>query len=196
MENCLITKLKGAVDNSALTKFGEAKVVVNFPSDYTLEKRTFQVSVDKQETARIEGNGYFTNSNGDNLGQSITLQAGMNTFYVSTGNYYLFVGGKYTFGTFKSAFIKDVEAVLADANDFSYTTKNLDLLNIVLVGTMKFNAIPSYFAPIAKFSDIRGSIDNWASMEPSSIMSVGIIGMTGNIANLLKVDNAWQQFSF
>lgn len=72
MGNCLVTSLKAVVNNDNLDFLGHAKVNINAPSGSRVE---FAVKYSEDATLKIIGSGYFTNIDGDNLGDTFICNA-------------------------------------------------------------------------------------------------------------------------
>lgn len=93
MGNCLVTKLKESV-NGDLSVFDAVKCYLNSDSVVTVSG----VFIDGNIPAVIDGNGYFTNANGDNLGKEIILTNPSiyegASFKLSAGNYKVYIKEK------------------------------------------------------------------------------------------------------
>lgn len=76
MADCLVTKLKGTVQNSDLPVFGEFDIVLGSNGGLT------EISIYPLERVEITGNGYFTDSTGtQNYGKVLTNIVG-GSFYI------------------------------------------------------------------------------------------------------------------
>lgn len=83
MKNCLLTQLKGVVNNDSLVKLDEMKIFVDANSGVT-DSRKITVNNVNNVTFRIVGDGYFTDSTfTQNNGKTKTIASGDSTFYVS-----------------------------------------------------------------------------------------------------------------
>lgn len=92
--DCLVTKLKGTVNNNSLRKMNEIRIQFLFPDatqNYALgDVATFGLSVG-DEIARIAGNGSFI-VNGVSVGKSLTWTSGKYTNVMVSGDTeYLFI---------------------------------------------------------------------------------------------------------
>jgi hypothetical protein len=90
---CLLTTLKGVADDTSLLKLDEFAVDVD--TDVVASFDAYYDTTGKSSTARIEGDGYFTDSTGTgNLGKSITITDSIGSKYISPGKYKIVFDGK------------------------------------------------------------------------------------------------------
>ena len=91
MENCLVTKLVGVVDNDSLVKNGEICVSLNGPIN-----TSFGIDAPASCPARISGDGYFSDSTySQNLGKTATIAPNTNYYVVATGACKVFIKDDY-----------------------------------------------------------------------------------------------------
>lgn len=92
--DCLVTKLKGTVNDENIAKLGE--YVVHISAGSIVEFKVY--SVLNPVNLRIVGNGYFTNNDGSqNLGKNKTIEVSQNiVLYLSTGVYDIRISDKYS----------------------------------------------------------------------------------------------------
>lgn len=98
MGNCLVTKLKGTVDNNNLSKLGEIKIHFNQVATPTVDTNGIKLSSTYQALSLRLNNGYFTNSTfTQNLGNTALIPAWTTNkiIYVANVDCNLFISGKY-----------------------------------------------------------------------------------------------------
>ena len=91
--DCLITKLPGEVSDGTLSKFDEISFNVHLVnSDSTNDRKLVAKCLGIAYTARIVGNGHFTDStNTSDLGKTATIGTANTTLYLSDGDYILYI---------------------------------------------------------------------------------------------------------
>lgn len=97
MNKCLITKLKGVVDNNTLPRLGCVAVSfkqIDNPTEFT---QGLGVSFKEAATAKIVGNAYFTDKTlTENKGTELSFEAGENcSVFVSNGDCVVYFTNKY-----------------------------------------------------------------------------------------------------
>jgi hypothetical protein len=119
MGNCLVTKLKGVVDNDSLLKMGEMEF--DF-ADKGTQGGSDVIAIATNipgSTFRIVGNGYFTDETGvPDYGKTITTQDGIARFK-STGGGKIIIPHKYDNNLF---------AIVYPVNSFGIVTGDIDEL--------------------------------------------------------------------
>lgn len=96
--DCLVTKLKGIVNDDSLYGLGEIRISKSYADEFTQIGQSFRIAFIKDATIRIIGDGYFTDSTGSsNNGKTIecTANTAVN-FYVSNGNFEIALSDKYS----------------------------------------------------------------------------------------------------
>lgn len=84
MGNCLVTKLKASVSDSFLPILGYQSIKINVDTPKTVMGNNDSLCIYYENGGKpilISGNGYFTNGNGDNLGQTLSHSLGNNSGY-------------------------------------------------------------------------------------------------------------------
>lgn len=97
MSNTLITKLSSSVSASGLSRLGELRFHSR-TSDKPVKIYVQRISASVAGKIRIEGNAHFTNAAlTEDYGQEINLDTSTTsqTFYITAGDYYLFIPQKY-----------------------------------------------------------------------------------------------------
>lgn len=116
----LITKLPESVTDGTLSKLGEIAIKFNIPQDTAIADRKIVIGHNNgTATLRIVGSGNFVNSSDVSLGKEITTSLGLNTIYLSTGNFIVFVGDKYKLELLNLA---DVPSGYEFVSDMKYTS--------------------------------------------------------------------------
>ena len=133
MNKCLVTKLKGSSNNTALLKIGEMRIkLAKSPS--TTSGKCFTLTFKEKVTINILGEGYFTDSSySENKGN--TLVCNKNTqvnVYVSNHDMEISIPNKYALISFFSndnadAFSNDANVKVVDAGQIDDGWMGLDI---------------------------------------------------------------------
>lgn len=136
MEKCLITKLKGSVDNNSLLKLGEMRIKVSEDTSNTPSRHKIVLTFYEDAVLSIIGNGYFTNDSlSANNGKSISVKAYVQTeLYVSNGNFEISIPNKYALTYFRIY----ASNISVDIEDLKYST---ELTSIILSETPSYGDI-------------------------------------------------------
>ena len=137
MGKCLVTKLKGAVDNQNLLRIGEMRIKFNKVSNPTDTTQCIIFKVSRDTKIEIIGDGYFTDSSlAQNNGKNLTIRANVSTeVYVSNNDIEFSIPDKYAIA---NIFVKeqyrgnasfDIEGL-----KFSTSLTNLYLTNMPAYG--------------------------------------------------------------
>ena len=162
---CLVTKLKGTVNNNTLTKVGELRIKFSKVQTASASTQYLNISVKSNQTISIVGEGYFTDSAlSQNKGKTISISGANNTVYVSNTGCEVSVPDKYN--------ITDLSFGNNDARIFN---KELDL------NDLSYSPLNSLYLP---YSNLTGSLDGLRNI--TSILSLNIIGAndTGDLDSL------------
>lgn len=185
---CFVTKLPVSVDNDSLDFFGYIRVDVNTTVNTKVNINSGVTPLD----AFIVGDGYFTNSNGDNLGKKCTQSS--NAAMMSKGTYKLYVSKKTTFtwdlctdkGDSTSVEARQLNGALAFPN-FNASVRKLtgDLADI----TIPFQNVQIELAYNSLF---KGTIEDIVRIFPNakSIVLEGDQQLTGDLSCLLNADQS------
>lgn len=132
--NCLVTTLKGAVQNDELLKLGEMEFTVNISNNPTTTTQVFSVT-GTCEYLKIIGDGYFISSNpgtdhwsdGTNsVGKQVTpSNYGSNSYFLSNGNYKVVLMSKYT-SSFRA--LETGTCVSYSIGDMSYKNTTVNII--------------------------------------------------------------------
>lgn len=184
--NCLVTKLKGAVNDSSLLKMGELRLTKRAAPEWDYPSQYYRFRFSKEETLTIIGDGYFTDKNGtENKGTSLKINSNTETdVYVSNSNLEISVPDKYSlmnlylfseeFPTPKYNYTKDIVGGLGA---LSYC-KSLLILQI-------------------SYTSVKGDLSELRGLENLGMLLVSKTETTGNLSDLnelplnrLYVDNS------
>lgn len=172
MGKCLITKLNGTVDNASLPYLGEIRIQVQSVDKPTADTQVIGIHLDKAAKAKIVGDGYFTNSTlSSNDGKTKELVAGVNDLYVSNGNFYVCILGKYDLTTIRFH-RRDVS---------SYNSKrglNIEELNY----SKRLQAIELMFSP-----NVIGNVSALADLTELTKIQLSGTKVTGDVVSFKKL---------
>lgn len=114
---CLVTKLKGTVNDDSLRKLDE--LVIHIDSASSVNRILIAHKENNNFNLRIVGNGYFTDEAGEaNLGKGISTEkgAGNKSVYLSQGTYDVFLSDKYKITVFNNLGASSSRVNLDDLN--------------------------------------------------------------------------------
>ena len=173
MEECLITKLNGSVQNDSLLRIGEFCIKVSKVESPTADSQRFVVNNSKDAQLRIIGDGYFTNETlSENKGKALDITANTETtVYFSNGDYEVVVSEKYSLkqvGTYTTASWKVYKGKLSF---------DIDLL--------KYSPYISFLA--LNDSKVTGDISVFGKLPGLTHLSIANTQVTGDIAVLGKL---------
>ena len=145
--NCLITRLKGVIDDDSFYKLGELRLSKSQADEFTQIGQSFRIAFVKNATVSIIGDGYFTDTTGSqNKGKIVNCLA--NTPYnlfISNGDYEISFSDKYSIGnfTFKQAdettgtyLYNNTKNIIGDLSSLKYSN-NMSSLDLGLVFNIK-----------------------------------------------------------
>ncbi len=100
--DCLVTKLKGTVDDTSLLKMGEMRLKKSMVSSWNDKVQSFVIAFNEPVTLSIIGDGYFTDKEGTaNKGKDLSISAGSSvSVYVSNGDFEISIPNKYAISRF------------------------------------------------------------------------------------------------
>ena len=180
MGNCLVTKLKGTVQNSNLFRGGEMRICVHRIDNPSSETQRINLNFTEDVKLEIIGNGYFTNNTlVSNLGKSLIAKANVETLvYVSNGDFEIAILNKYALtkistSTNKKTAIKDI-ADLKYSSGLNYLSTN-SVENVGYFSDIKSLTNLGYLA--TSNANING---NLSDLKPLTNLGYLIIGNTSN----------------
>lgn len=124
MSKCLVTKLKGVVDDDSFKRYGEVRVSYTEVDTPTAASQGISLQFSKTVTLEIVGDGYFTDKYlQQNLGKTLAVAADTDTdIYSSNGNYQISISDKYAitrFRTFPVEYQSEATAEIQSNKTFS-----------------------------------------------------------------------------
>lgn len=169
MGNCLVTKLKGTVQNSDLLRVGELRICVHKTDNPNSETQRINLNFTEDVKLEIIGDGYFTdNTLVSNLGKSLTAKANVETLvYVSNGDFEIAILNKYALTKINTRSNKKI--AIKDIADLKYSSS----LNHLAINSVE---------NIGYFSDIK-------SLTTLSYLSVSNANINGNLSDLESLTN-------
>lgn len=183
MEKCLVTRLKGTVDNDALPVFGALNFKVS-AGDNVAEIIMIGVA---GAAVKTSGGCYLTNQEGtQNLGNTATAS---NTYYLYVkGNGYVSVSNKYSLGYF-SCISTDVSV---DVNDFAHNggefltaSSNITKEGCDIYGDITDIVLNWENLQLANCANLSGSIKKTIDVNGNNLLSLHSYGTQ------IELDLAW-----
>lgn len=194
MGNCLVTKLKGTVQNSNLLRVGEIRICVHKIDNPNGETQRINLNFTEDVKLEIIGDGYFTNATlVSNLGKSLTAKAKTESLvYVSNGDFEIAILNKYALTkintrTSKKTAIKDI-IDLKYSSSLSYLATN-SVENIGYLSDIKSLTTLTYLA--VSNANINGNLSDLESLTNLSYLIIGNTSnkLTGNVSSLKAMTN-------
>lgn len=189
MGNCLVTKLKGTVQNSNLLRVGEMRLCVHRIDNPNGETQRINLNFTEDVKLEIIGDGYFTNATlVSNLGKSLTAKANTESLvYVSNGDFEIAILNKYALTkintrTNKKTAIKDI----ADLK-YSSSLNHLAINSVENVGYFSdIKPLTSLYYLSVSNANIKGSLSDLESLTNLGYIIVGDTSnkLTGNVSSL------------
>lgn len=169
MGNCLVTKLKGTVQNSDLLRVGELRICVHKIDNPSSETQRINLNFTEDVKLEIIGDGYFTDKTlVSNLGKSLTAKANTESLvYVSNGDFEIAILNKYTLTKINTRTNK--KAAIKDIADFKYSSS----LNHLAINSVE---------NIGYFSDIK-------SLTTLGYLAISNANINGNLSDLKSLTN-------
>lgn len=159
--DCLVTKLKGVVNDDTLVKMNELRIKKLAASSWDKLKDSFVIrSKGVANTLSIIGNGYFTDENGTaNTGKTKNLNVGeIVTVYVSNGTYEISIANKYA----------------------------IDVLALNPNLSIQYSGLPAHY----EFGDLS-AIGYCNDMFVLMLSYVGVKGDIANLKNMTKLQQVY-----
>ena len=183
--NCLVTKLKGTVDNKNLPKLGE---FIIHTTQRTITNPSLQQGLGigckagEQVAVRILGNGYLADTveglEGSTLKEYIVTSPGKKLFFTN-GNYDIYIGNKYN-------------CPIISTNDTENNYKPIFQLNLDELAYSPLTILSAYF------TDTYGSIDSFKNITTLERIELTLADheASGNIESLLGSKDVLQKMVF
>ena len=189
MGNCLVTKLKGTVQNSNLLRVGEMRLCVNRIDNPSSETQRINLNFTEDVKLEIIGDGYFTNNTlVSNLGKSLIAKANVETLvYFSNGDFEIAILNKYALtkidtSTNKKTAIKDI-ADLKYSSGLKYLATNR-VENVGYFSDIKSLTNLGYLN--VSNANINGNLSDLKSFTHLGYLIIGNTSnkITGNVSSL------------
>lgn len=169
MGNCLVTKLKGTVQNSDLLRVGELRICVHKIDNPSSETQRINLNFTEDVKLEIIGDGYFTDKTlVSNLGKTLTAKANVETLvYVSNGEFEIAILNKYALTKINTRTNK--KTAIKDIADLKYSSS----LNYLAINSVE---------NVGSFSDIK-------SLATLSYLAISDANINGNLSDLGTLTN-------
>lgn len=193
---CLVTKLRGAVNDNSLLRMGEMRIGVKRVSSPSSKTQGFTFGFNKDVRLEIVGDGYFTDKAlTANTGKSMTVTKDQVTdVYVSNGDFELAVTDKYALTNLSFYSRADGSATQAQMSnrtinltDLSYSTamKELLLSNTQLTGTLSdLRNLTALTTLTIGSTQISGDISALSGMKELTTLYANNCQISGDISAL------------
>ena len=198
MAKTLVVKLAGTVDNDNLRKLGEMRIQIRPFSEGTLHpyNQRLDLHISEPIQLKLTGNGHFTDSTlAQNLGTTLTLQAGNQSIYVSDSTSTLHIYNKYAITAFLLPYFENKyghQHWTLDSADFDgmYALANLT----IHYGEVTADSSLATFGDLTKLTtlnlisgqhNIKGDLSDIAGL--TRLMSLNLFNeplVTGNISSI------------
>ena len=195
MTQCLVTKLKGAVSDSSLTRLGELRIGVSRVDSPTRQTQSFTFSFFKSAQLEIIGEGYFTDVNlTANNGKTQTIQANTpTTVYVSNGDFEVAVLDKYSLRSLSFSGIEDY-AQSAQMNNRSLNIDDLRYSTSVISLTLSSSQVTGDLSSLSGLtaltslalsnSQVTGNLSSLSGLTALTSLALSNSQVTGNLSSL------------
>jgi hypothetical protein len=148
--DCLVTKLKGVVDNDNLPVFGESYFDFMFKEQATAKSYGVVISVTKPIVLKVEGSYFSNNAQDANYGTSLTIPTTDHpTVYIkkpSSGSVRVSISDKYSLRMFNA--INDEgkggSAIVVNNNTFNYSTELIQFSLNTADNTTAFDVVSAF----------------------------------------------------
>ena len=200
--DCLVTKLKGVVNDDSLYKLGEFRLKKERCEDWDAASQCFLVQFEKDEVLTIVGDGYFTDATGiNNEGKIKNVSANTETkVYVSNGDFEIAIPDKYNLniltlndGNVGSSKYASSKKIVGGIRSLSYSGKlhNFTLNAIQELGDISelhgLNSIQYMYGNYSSVSGDIASLKDYTNLVDISFP--GAYGIYGNVDSLSKLVN-------
>ena len=188
MENCLVTKLKGVVENGSLIKIGH--MVFNVKERSTSSASIRFTSVNSMQITALDGGYFSTTEEGEHL-TSMTISAYTDTFlYFANANFRVDISNKYDLLVFECNATNAFEVNLSDMAycnrlqvlGLTYCNVNGDIEDI--------KNLSSLVQLKAAYSNIKGDIANLVGLTNLTLINlIGNSSIFGDINSLASINS-------
>lgn len=194
MGNCLVTKLKGSVNDTSILRLGELRVHFNKVSDPTGATQGINVGFDEECSLEVLGNeeAHFTNETlAENKGKKISVTVGRKNIFVSNNDCDVAILNKYAITSFESTnynYTTSPGSKSININDFKYS-KRLTKLDVSYMQASGDIESIKDLTNLTKFlvyncRNITGDISNLKNLTSLTNLILNSVPITGDIANI------------
>lgn len=193
--DCLVTKLKGNVDDSSLLKLGEIRFIKRKTSSWDAATQRFDLAFNKDVDLYIIGDGYFTDKTGTvNNGTKFSAKSGDNVFYVSnTSDIEISVSDKYSLTKINLKFNSSDGWSSDDSKDIKGGYKSLEYcqdMTLLGIDTIPISGDISFMkqmkdlnSVIIKNNSVYGDISVLSDKSKLSNCTITSVNVTGDISS-------------
>ena len=191
MAKCLVTKLKGSVDNNELLRIGEMRIKVESVESPTKNTQGFSCTFSEPTTLEIVGEGYFTDDTlTENKGKSMVVPANNNTNIIVSQativsirdkynlvTLYCFISNGSPYGQNKVLNIEDLK--------YSHNIRELNLYNMKVTGDIaNLKNLTALTVLLLNNTNVTGDISALKNITSLNRINLSNTNVTGDIANL------------
>ena len=194
MAKCLVTKLKGSVDNNELLRIGEMRIKVESVESPTKDTQGFGVAFTEPTTVEIVGDGYFTDNNlTENKGKSMVVSSLQGVIVsqattVAIRNKYklihlnVFIPSGSPYGINKVLNIDDLK--------YSTSLNSIHLSSMQASGDIaNLKNLTNLINLILDATKVVGDIANLKNLTNLTALSISRTNVSGDISNLKNLTN-------
>lgn len=195
--DCLVTKLKGTVDDTSLLKMGEMRLKKSMVSSWNDKVQSFVISFNEPVTLSIIGDGYFTDKEGStNKGKNLSISTGNSvSVYVSNGDFEISIPNKYAISRFNFNSGEGDDTLDAEMNK----SKSFDVASLNYSNDLAYLSL----ANTGAYGDARGwnfpMLENAYLANSDIVLNTKAIGtlklVKDVIANALNIDGDISELS-
>lgn len=161
MENCLVTKLKGTVDNNNLKKLGVLTIKYSNYSSFDANVNFAIQTVGTGVTVKAV-DSYFVNSSGVNIGDTLNISSNTDSYVLPApvGSGTIEIHNKYNL---KSLKVTDTKFDAINTSEIDYLV-NVETIRVRLVGSLEYAKMLSQISIFEQkiFNNVFGDISNFA----------------------------------
>lgn len=195
--DCLVTKLKGTVDDTSLLKMGEMRLKKSMVSSWNDKVQSFVIKFNEPVTLSIIGDGYFTDKEGTtNKGKNLSISTGNSvSVYVSNGDFEISIPNKYAISRFNFNSGEGDDTLDAEMNK----SKSFDVASLNYSNDLAYLSL----ANTGAYGDARGwnfpMLENVYLANSDIVLNTKAIGtlklVKDVIANALNIDGDISELS-
>lgn len=197
MSKCLVTTLKGIVNDEDLLKIGEFKIKVNTVDSPSNKTQGITVRFSKNTTLTIEGNGNFTDKDlSENRGKTLDIVANTTTYvYFSNGDFNISFPDKYSL-TSLSLFAEEVGSDSTIQNK-SVSTESFEFSKDIDTLRLSAENVTGDFASVKNLSkltalniskvDVYGDISAIKYLNKLTYINMEDTSVTGDVSSIANL---------